>query len=139
MKARSPRLSDIAREMSGNEAGNYKHIQRFVDKVEPGAALLRLFQSEAAFMIGDPTEMPRPQAKKTDYVGALSDGETSGYWLLFLATPYHGRAIPCSFVSYSSRTINQEATSRNQHHFAAFAQVKELLGDKPLVLDREFG
>ena len=27
---------------------------------------------------------------------------------------------------------------RNQHHFAAFAQVKELLGDRPLVLDREF-
>ena len=47
-------------------------------------------------------------------------------------------AIPCHFVSYSSKTINQEATSRNQHHFAAFGEVKELLGDKPLVLDREF-
>ena len=71
-------------------------------------------------------------------VGILSDGETKGYWLMLLAMPFHGRAIPCGFVSSSSQTINQEATSRNQHHFAAFAQVKELLGSRPLVLDREF-
>jgi hypothetical protein len=30
LKARSPRLSDIAREMSGTEAANYKSIQRFL-------------------------------------------------------------------------------------------------------------
>lgn len=89
-------------------------------------------------MIGDPMEIPRPQAKKTKYVGTLSDREKSSYWLLLLATPYHGRAIPCCFMSYSSKTINQEASSRNQHHFAVFAKVKDLLGDKPLVLDREF-
>jgi hypothetical protein len=138
LKGRSPRLSDIAREMSGEEAANYKCLQRFMDRVDPKEALLRLFQSEAPFMIGDPTEMPRPQAKKTDYVGTLSDSETRGYWLLLLAMPYHGRAIPCHFVSYSSKTINREATSRNQYHFAAFAKIKDLLGDKPLVLDREF-
>jgi len=138
MKARSPRLSDIAREMVGNEAGNYKCIQRFLEGNDPREVLLRLFREEAPFVIGDPTEMPRPQAKKTEYVGTLSDGETKGYWLMLLATPYHGRAIPCGFVDYSSRTINQDATSRNQHHFAAFAQVKELLGERPLVLDREF-
>jgi hypothetical protein len=138
MQGRSPRLSDIAREMTGNEAANYKVIQRFLDGIEPQTALLRLFREEAPFVIGDPTEMPRPQAKKTEYVGTLSDGETKGYWLMILATPYHGRAIPCGFVDYSSRTINQDATSRNQHHFAAFRQVKELLGERPLVLDREF-
>jgi hypothetical protein len=82
--------------------------------------------------------MPRPQAKRTDYVGTLSDGETKGYWLLLLATPYHERAIPFSFVSYSSKTINDEATSRNREHFTAFSQVKEFLGERPLVLDREF-
>ncbi len=54
------------------------------------------------------------------------------------STPFHGRTIPCGFVSYSSKTINQEATSRNQHHFEAFAKVKELIGERPLVLDREF-
>jgi hypothetical protein len=105
---------------------------------DPKSTLLRLFQDNAKFVIGDPTEIPRPGAKKTDYVGKLSDGQTKGYWLLFLATPYQGRAIPCHFVSYSSRTINDEATSRNRYHFQAFAKVKELLGERPLVLDREF-
>jgi len=138
LKAHSPRLSDISREMRGSEAANYKYIQRFLKDNQPQNALLRLFQEEAGFVIGDPTEMPRPQAKKTEYVGKLSDGQTSGYWLLFLATPYRGRAIPCHFVSYSSKTINAEATSRNRYHFQAFARVKELLGERPLVLDREF-
>ena len=138
LKARSPRLSDIAREMSEKEETNYKSIQRFLANNSPQNALLRLFQEDAPFVIGDPTEMPRPQAKKSEYVGTLSDGKTSGYWLLVLATPFHGRAIPCHFVSYSSKTINNEATSRNQHHFEAFSEIKELLDDKPLVLDREF-
>ena len=138
LKARSPRLSEIARAMKGNEAANYKYLQRFLDANDPRQILARLFREQAPFVIGDPTEMPRPRAKHTEYVGTLSDAETSGYWLLLLAAPYHGRAIPCGFVSYSSRTIAQEASSRNQHHLAAFAQVKELLGDRPLVLDREF-
>jgi hypothetical protein len=138
LKARSPRLSEIARAMKGNEAANYKGIQRFLAVNDPREVLGRLFREQALFVIGDPTEMPRPRARRTEYVGTLSDAETSGYWLLLLATPYHGRAIPCGFVSYSSKTIAHEATSRNQHHLAAFAQVKELLGNRPLVLDREF-
>lgn len=139
LKARSCRLSDIAREMSGSESANYKCIQRFVAADESlKSILLRLYQEEAPFLIGDPTEMPRPHAKKTGYVGTLSDGQTSGYWLLILATPYQGRAIPCHFVSYSSAIIGAEVTSRNRYHYRAFAEVKELLGDKPLVLDREF-
>lgn len=138
LKSHSCRLSEIAREMSGKEEANYKCIQRFVAKQDLKSILLRLYQEEAAFMIGDPTEMPRPAAQKTDYVGKLSDGQTSGYWLLMLATPYQGRAIPCHFVSYSSAIIGAEVTSRNRYHYRAFAEVKELLGDKPLVLDREF-
>jgi len=138
LKARSCRLSDIAREMPGREEANYKCVQRFLAQASPKSVLLRLYQEEAAFMIGDPTEMPRPQARKTDYVGKLSDGQTCGYWLLFLATPYQGRAIPCHFVSYSSSVIGAEASSRNRYHFQAFAEIKELLGEKPLVLDREF-
>jgi len=138
LQARSPRLSEIARAMKGNEAANYKAIQRFLAGNDPQGVLLRLFREQAPFVIGDPTEMPRPRAKRTEYVGTLSDEETSGYWVLLLATPFHGRAIPCSFVTYSSKTINREATSRNQHHFAAIGKVKELLGSRPLVLDREF-
>src|SRR5512132_3591224 len=124
--------------MAGNETANYKCIQRFVAEESLKSTLLRLYQKEAAFMIGDPTEMPRPGVKKTGYVGKLSDGQTSGYWLLVLATPYQGRAIPCHFVSYSSAIIGTEVTSRNRYHYQAFAEMKELLGEKPLVLDREF-
>jgi len=138
LKARSCRVSEVAREMWGEEAGNYKCIQRFVAKTNLKANLLRLYREEAPFVIGDPTEMPRPDAKKTQYVGTLSDGQTKGYWLLILATPYQGRAIPCHFVSYSSAIIGSEITSRNRYHYQAFAEVKELLGAKPLVLDREF-
>lgn len=138
LKAHSCRLSELAREMEGREEANYKCIQRFVSKQDLKSILLRLYQEEAAFLIGDPTEMPRPDAQKTEYVGTLSDGRTSGYWLLVVATPYQGRAIPCHFVSYSSAIIGAEVTSRNRYHYRAFAEVKALLGDKPLVLDREF-
>ncbi len=137
-KAQSCRISEIARAMKGGEAANYKSIQRFLGREDLKSILLRFYQEEAPFLIGDPTEMPRPTARKTEYVGKLNDGQTSGYWLLVLATPYQGRAIPCSFVSYSSAIIGAEITSRNRYHFQAFAQIKELLGDKPLVLDREF-
>jgi len=138
LKAHFCRVSEIAREMSGNEAANYKCIQRFVAEGALKSSLLRLYQEEAAFIIGDPTEMPRPDAQKTEYVGKLKDGQTSGYWLLILATPYQGRAIPCHFVSYSSAVIGAEVTSRNRYHYQAFAEVKDLLGAKPLILDREF-
>ena len=46
--------------------------------------------------------------------------------------------VPFHFISYSSRTIAKEATSRNQEHNRAFAKLREMIGDKPLVLDREF-
>ena len=45
LKARSPRLSDIAREMRGSETASYKQIQRLFKQVDPREILLRLFQS----------------------------------------------------------------------------------------------
>ena len=42
------------------------------------------------------------------------------------------------FITYSSQTIRQEATSRNMNHFHALQGLKELIGEKPSVLDREF-
>lgn len=136
--ARSGRMTHIAHQMAGQAAGNYKAIQRFIQQVDSKVVLMRLFQEEAEFVIGDPTEMPRTQARKTDYVGILSDGNTRGYWMLTLATPYRGRAIPCWFVTYSSKTIGAGINSRNQEHDRAFAQIKDFLGERPLVLDREF-
>jgi hypothetical protein len=138
LEARSPRLSDLSHRMPGNPAANYKAIQRFLAQADPMAGLKRLFSVDAPFVLGDPTEIPRPQAENTAYVGWLKDGKTRGFSLLVLATPFRGRAIPFSFISYSSETIQRQATSRNLEHARAFQQVKNLLGDKPLVLDREF-
>ncbi|MCC7161962.1 MAG: transposase [Anaerolineae bacterium] len=138
LDAQSARLSEIAQKMRGTPAANYKHLQRFMQNVDAKETLLRLFQADAPFVLGDVTELPRPQAYRTPYVGKLKDGKTRGYWLLLLATPYRGRALPCHFVTYSSRTIAEQADSRNLNHLQAFQQVKALLGEKPLVLDREF-
>ncbi len=137
-ESRSARLAAIAQHMPGKSDANYKAIQRFIQRNDAKAALLRLFQPDAPFVIGDPTEIARPQAYKTHYVGKLKDGETHGFCLLVLATPYRGRAIPFSFLSYSSRTIAEEIRSRNINHWRAFDEIKALLGERPLVLDREF-
>ena len=138
LAAQSPRLSNIAEKMNGPSDCNYKRIQRFLQRTDLRDVLFRLFQEEAEFVIGDPTEMPRYKAPKTAYVGTLSDGKTPGYWLLALSTPFRGRAIPFHFITYSSKTIGQQVTSRNQEHFRSFAAIRDLLGEKPLVLDREF-
>ncbi len=138
LAARSLRMTDIAAKMKGNPAAGYKRIQRFVKGTDPREILWRLFPEQAEFVIGDPTEIQRPQAWKTPYVGVLKDGKTKGFWVLLLATPYRGRAIPCGLITYSSKTIAAQADSRNRNHFRAFAQLKELLGQRPLVLDREF-
>jgi hypothetical protein len=138
LEARSLRMTDIAAEMEGESAAGYKRIQRFLEKADPRTALWRLFQEDAEFVIGDPTEIERPHAWKTEYVGTLKDGKTRGFWALILATPYRGRAIPCGMVTYSSKTIAQGEGSRNLNHFRAFYGLKDLLGERPLVLDREF-
>lgn len=138
LEAQSPRLSEIAQKMPGTTDANYKQLQRFLATTDPQTALLRLFQPEAPFVLGDPTEIPRRQAWHTSYVGTLADGQTRGFWLLTLATPLRGRALPFHFVTYSSKTLNAEESSRNLKHLGAFAAIKDLLGEKPLVLDREF-
>jgi len=138
LEAQSPRLSNIAEQMEGQSESCYKAIQRFLGKVDLKQTLMRLYQERAEFVIGDPTEMERCKAPKTAYVGKLSDGETPGYWLMVLSTPFRGRSIPFWFVTYSSRTIGEQATSRNQEHFRCFEAIKQLLGNRPLVLDREF-
>ena len=138
LQAKSPRISDIADQMAGNEAANYKMVQRFLKNEDLQEVLQRLFNEEAEFVIGDPTEIERPGAKKTKYVGTLSDGQTKGFWMLSLATPLRGRALPCHFVPYSSATIGDEATSRNLEHQRAVQGIKELIGDRTLIFDREF-
>ncbi len=138
LEAQSPRLSHVVEKMAGKSSSNYKMIQRFLCRIDLKQVLLRFYQEDAKFVIGDPTEMARYNAPKTSYVGTLSDGRTAGYWLLMLSMPYRGQAIPFSYVIYSSKTIGEQITSRNQEHYRFFEEVKQLLGKRPLVLDREF-
>lgn len=138
LEARSLRLTDLAQVMPSTTQGNYKAIHRFLKLSDPLEALWRLYQEDAPFIIGDPTEVARPQAKDTEYVGTLKDKKTKGFWLLLLATPYRGRAIPFHFITYSSRTIAAEESSRNLEHRRALSRLRHFIGDKPLVLDREF-
>jgi hypothetical protein len=137
LDSRSPRLSDIADAMDGNYDANYKAIQRFIEDDKPKEALNHLYNEESEYVLGDPTDIERPQAGKTDYVGKLKSKKL-GFTIMFLATPYRGRAIPFSFITYSSKTIGAELSSRNIEHIKSIADLVELLGDKILVLDREF-
>ena len=138
LEVRSPRLSDIAARMAGKEAASYKRIQRFLQDNDPREALRMLFNEEAAFVIADPTEIERPHASQTEYVGTLMDGQTQGFWMLTLATPLRGRAIPFHFLTYSSRTFEDQPSSRNLEHFKAIQEIQQLIGASPIVFDREF-
>ena len=100
---------------------------------DPRDNLHRLFNEDSPIVIGDPTEIERTQAKKTEYVGKVGEDKKLGFWLLALSFPYRGRAIPFNFVTYSSKTINDDVTSRNLEHKRVIGELKELLGDRPLV------
>ncbi len=138
MEARSPRLSEIAAKMPGDTDASYKRLQRFLQENDPQAILKMLFNEEAEFVIADPTEIERPHADQTEYVGTLMDGQTKGFWMLTLATPLRGRAIPFHFLTYSSRTIEDQPSSRNLEHFKAIQEIQQLIGPRPIVFDREF-
>ena len=114
--SRSPRISDISQAMRGNPEANYKAIQRFLDSNDTEEALNCLYGEEAPFILADPTDIERRQAKRTEYVGKLKDGKTLGFQVLSLAFPYRGRAIPFHFITYSSKTIGNDSTSRNLAH-----------------------
>ena len=138
MEARSPRLSEIAAKMPGNADASYKRLQRFLQENDPQVTLKMLFNEAADFVIADPTEIERPHADQTEYVGTLMDGETKGFCMLTLATPLRGRAIPFHFLTYSSRTFEDQPSSRNLEHFKAIQEIQQLIGSRPIVFDREF-
>lgn len=138
LEADSPRISDIGRAMGGSVQANTRAVYRFLHSSDPREALKLLYREEAEYVIGDGTELERPQAKNTEYVGLLKDGQTRGYNLLVLATAYRGRALPFQRVSYSSRTLADERSSRNQQHWRAWSEVAAFLEGTALLLDREF-
>jgi hypothetical protein len=140
LETQSPRKSDWSQVFSAgaSDGTNYRAIDRALPKLDPKVALMRLFDPEVPFVLVDPTEIERPQAKNTSYVGRLSDGKTLGFWTIVFAQPYRGRAVPFNFGTYSEATISQEATSRNLGWRELVWEVRELVCDIPLVFDREF-
>jgi hypothetical protein len=109
----------------------------FIGHNGPKKALQRMCDNDSEYVLGDPTDIERLQAGKTEYVGKLKSEEL-GFWMMSLSTPYSGRAIPFSFITYSSRTINSELSSRNMEHIRCIGELKTVIKDKTLVLDREF-
>lgn len=138
MEARSPRLKDIAARMAGTEAACHIRIQRLLQNNDLREAPKTLFNEEAEFVIADLTEIDRPHANKTGYIGILLDGQNKGFWMLTLATPLRGRAIPFHFLTYSSRTFEDLPSSRNLEHFKAIKEIEQLIGTRPIVFEREF-
>jgi hypothetical protein len=133
------RKSDWSQVFSeSSEGANYRTIERALPKLDTKKALMRLYDPESPFVLVDPTEIERKQAKKTGYVGRLSDGKTLGFWMIVFAQPYRGRAIPFHFGVYSEATLNEEITSRNLEWRDLVWEIKELVGETPLVFDREF-
>jgi hypothetical protein len=136
IRSRSLRISMISRGMRGSYHRNYKLVQRFMRGKDIRELLFRFFDSGSKIVIGDATEIERPEADKTRYVGGLKD-KRKGFLLLNLATPYNGRAIPFWSMIFSSKTLSDDLTSRNLEYENSFRQVKGLIGDRPLVFDRE--
>jgi hypothetical protein len=58
--------------------------------------------------------------------------------MMTFATPIRGRALPFHFLTYSSRTFDEQVSSRNLEHHMAIQEVMQLIGDRPVIFDREF-
>ena len=56
MLIRSVRMIDFAVKMKGNSNASYKRLKRFAQRADSREALWRLFQEQAEFVIGDPTD-----------------------------------------------------------------------------------
>ena len=139
LETRSPRKSDWAQVYGeGQENSNYKAIDRIWPYLEPEVALRRLYDPEGQYVLVDGTEIERKEAKRTSYVGRLSDGKTLGFWAIVFAQPYRGRVVPFYGGTYSESTLAQEVSSRNLEWQNMVYQVKDLAGEAVWVFDREF-
>lgn len=135
------RISNLAQAMDGNFDANYKRIQRLLDNLsleDLELATKKLYlRNESNIILVDPTEIERPDAKNTEYVGFLKD-KSRGYVNIIYAYPYQGRAIPFYFQTYSSKTIADEMYSRNSIWRDDITKLKFLAEKKTIVADREF-
>ena len=165
VQAGSARWSEIARHMPGSEAAAYKRLQRLVARFDPRAVLRRWCLQEAPIVIVDITEVERPHARRTEYVGVLPPKDAGrkrrrkkapntqasqeasaqrpsprrrGFWLVLLGLPFRGRVLPCGWWTYSSKTLEEEASSQNLEVQRFLEDLRALLQGRPLVADRGF-
>ena len=97
LAAKSPRLTNIAEQMDGQSESNYKAIHRFIKQVDVKAALMRLYQEEAGYVIGDPTEMPRYKAPANRVRGYLERWSNPRLLAAGLVDTLSGTGDPLSF------------------------------------------
>ncbi len=123
--------------MPGSPGGNYKAIQRFIGQTDAVAALGRLFQADAEFVIGMRPKCPgrKPSGRRMSANSVMTRRGVSGCrcW-----PPRTGAGAALPPVELFLAHDCARAGSRNLHHWEAFDALKDLLGDKPLVLDRDF-
>lgn len=138
LAAQELRISTIAHSMKLNYEAAYRRISRFLNEFDDHEIVLqRMVCENAPFFICDPTIIERPEAKKTKYVGLVRP-DKRGFYLFTIAAPFKGRALPVMIHDYSPATFNTEGSSRNIEHSAVLEKIKNLVGDAPLIFDREF-
>ena len=82
LKARSPRITEVARAIPKGFFAGQKMIYRFLKRAPLKEALLRMLPEDAPFVICDPTEILRPQAKRTPTWAGSRTGRPGGsiFW-----------------------------------------------------------
>src|SRR3954468_21874864 len=71
LQTRSPRKSDWSQVFSeSSEGANYRTIDRTLPRLDAENALMRLYDPDTSFVLVDPTEIERKQAKNTELRGS---------------------------------------------------------------------
>ena len=98
LKARSPRITEVARVIPKGFFAGQKMIYRFLKRAPLKEALLRMFHEDAPFVICDPTGIPRPKGPPT-WAGSRTERPGgSSFW----SSPSPTKGGPSLFGSLCS-------------------------------------
>ena len=94
-------FATIKRHRTGDAGERRSELQVYPTFSSPAVHRSRHYcacsKKSAPFVIGDPTEMPRPQAKKSGYVGTLSDGKDQRVLVVDPGDTFSWTSDPLSF------------------------------------------
>jgi len=91
LAAGSPRLSQISQHMTGHPDANYKMMQRFLACVDMKSVLLRLFQADAPFVIGN--QVYYKGRARVNIIGAWKPGRRQPMWVMTDLEAQRGLAL----------------------------------------------